>query len=186
MSRGLTKKAASRKKKRSEGGAVIAKHFRRLSERLDRDANQVYNQLGVPFEQRWMGVLDLLDRCGPRSVNEIARDLNISHPSVSQTRSSLIASKLLAERAVPNDGRRRVLYLTAKGERMVEMLKPLWAALEQAGQELNEESGNIVVLLRRLETALDRQSILDRVIKIQNTHLEKLRGAAGAKAEVKD
>ena len=169
MSIGLARKATPRRKKRSQGGAVIAAHFRRLSERLDRDANQVYAQLGVPFEQRWMSVLDLLVRCGPKSVNEIARDLNISHPSVSQTRSSLIASKLLAERADPNDGRRRVLYLTAKGERLVERLKPVWAALEQAGQELNEEAGNIVELLRSLETALDRKSILDRVNKIQDT-----------------
>ncbi len=165
MSRGSARKAA-REEEGGQGGAVIAAHFRRLSERLDRDANQVYAQLGVPFEQRWMGVLDLLVRDGPKSVNEIARDLNISHPSVSQTRSSLTASKLLAERADPDDGRRRVLYLTAKGERLVERLKPLWAALEQAGQELNEEAGNIVVLLRRLEAALDRQSILDRVNEI--------------------
>lgn len=173
MSRASAKQTAPRGKKYSEGGAVIAAHFRRLSERLDRDATQVYAQLGVHFEQRWMGVLDLLVRHGPRSVNEIARDLSISHPSVSQTRSSLIASKLLAERADPNDGRRRVLYLTAKGERLVEKLRPLWAALEQAGQELNEEAGNIVVLLQRLETALDRQSILDRVNKIQNAYLGK-------------
>jgi MarR family transcriptional regulator, organic hydroperoxide resistance regulator len=168
MSRVSAKTTARRGKRRAEGGAVIAAHFRRLSERLDRDATQVYAQLGVPFEQRWMGVLDLLVRCGPKSVNEIARDLNISHPSVSQTRGSLIAAKLLAERADPNDGRRRVLYLTAKGERLAARLKPVWAALEQAGQELNEEAGNIVVLLRRLETALDRQSILERVNKIQN------------------
>ncbi|HPG88781.1 MAG TPA: MarR family winged helix-turn-helix transcriptional regulator [Hyphomicrobium sp.] len=168
MSTALANKAAPRGKRRSEGGAVMAAHFRRLSERLDRDATQVYSQLGVPFEQRWMSVLDLLVRCGPRSVSEIARDLNISHPSVSQTRSSLIAAKLLAERADPNDGRRRVLYLTAKGERLVERLQPVWAALEQAGQELNEEAGNVVALLKQLEAALDRQSILDRVNKIQN------------------
>ena len=168
MSTGLVRKVVPRGKERSEGGAVIAAHFRRLSERLDRDATQVYAQLGVPFEQRWMGVLDLLVHTGPRSVNEIARDLNISHPSVSQTRSSLIAAKLLAERADPNDGRRRVLYLTAKGERLVEKLRPVWAALEKVGQELNEEAGNIVALLQRLETALDRQSILDRINRIQS------------------
>lgn len=169
MSTGLASKATSRGKKRSAGGAVIAAHFRRISERLDRDATQVYAQLGVPFEQRWMGVLDLLVKCGPRSVSEIARDLNISHPSVSQTRSSLIAAKLLAERVDPNDGRRRVLYLTAKGEKVVEKLQPIWVALEEAGRELNEESGNIAALLRKLEAALDRRSIADRVREIQNT-----------------
>lgn len=173
MSRAPASTSMPRTKKTPDDGAVIAAHFRRLSERLDRDANQVYARLGVPFEQRWMGVLDLLVRCGPKSVNEIARDLNISHPSVSQTRGSLIAAKLLAERMDPDDGRRRVLYLTTKGERLVEKLKPLWAALTQAGRELNAESGNIVGLLRQLEEALDRQSIADRVDRIQNTRSRK-------------
>lgn len=167
MSMALIRNVARRPQARKRGGAVIAAQFRRLSERLDRDANQAYANLGIPFEQRWMGVLDLLVRRGPQSVGDIARDLNISHPSVSQTRSSLIAVKLLTERADPNDGRRRVLQLTAKGEKLVERLQPLWAALEQAGQELNEEAGNIVVLLAKLEAALDRQSLLDRVSKIQ-------------------
>lgn len=155
--------------KRFSDGSVLAAHLRRLSERIDRDANQVYAELGVPFEQRWMGVLDLLVRFGPKSVSEIARDLKISHPSVSQTRSSLIASKLLAERADPNDGRRRVLHLTPKGEKLVEKLKPLWDALEQAGRDIDDEAGNVVAGLRRLEAALDKQSIVDRVTEIRNT-----------------
>jgi DNA-binding MarR family transcriptional regulator len=148
------------------GGAVIGAHLRRLSERIDSDANRVYAQLGVAFEQRWMGVLDLFVRRGPMSVNEIARELKISHPSVSQTRSSLMASRLVAERTDPADGRRRILYLTEEGKRLVDRLKPAWAALEQAGQALNAEAGDVMTLLENLEAALERQSILDRVNEI--------------------
>ena len=43
---------------------------------------------------------------------------------------------------------------------------PAWAALEQAGEALNVESGDVVPLLDRLEAALERQSILDRVNEI--------------------
>src|SRR3954465_4059183 len=86
---------------RGLGGAAIGALLRRISERIDRDANRVYARLGVNFEQRWMGVLDLLARQGPLSVKDLARDLRISHPSVSQTRSSLLKAGLVAERVDP-------------------------------------------------------------------------------------
>lgn len=148
------------------GGAAIGAVLRRLSERIDRDANQVYARLGVAFEQRWMGVLDLLARQGPLSVKDLARKLKISHPSVSQTRSSLLAAGLVAERLDPADGRRRALYLTAEGQTLVETLLPVWAALDQVGRALNAEAGDAVSVLTGLEGALNRRSILDRVGEI--------------------
>lgn len=148
---------------RSLGGAAIGALLRRISERIDRDANRVYARLGVDFEQRWMGVLDLLALKGPMSVNDLARDLRISHPSVSQTRRSLLAAGLVGESADPADGRRRLLHLTPEGEALVETLRPVWAALEQAGRGLDAEAGDAVAALVRLEAALDRRSILERV-----------------------
>jgi DNA-binding MarR family transcriptional regulator len=145
------------------GGAAIGAVLRRLSERIDRDANRVYARLGIVFEQRWMGVLNLLVLRGPMSVNDLARDLGISHPSVSQTRRSLLSAGLVGERADPADGRRRTLYLTPEGEALVETLSPVWIALDQAGRALNAEAGGAVETLARLESALERHSILDRV-----------------------
>lgn len=169
MSRDFGNKERPGGRRTASGGAVIGAHLRRLSERIDSDANRVYAQLGVTFEQRWMGVLDLLVRRGPLSVNDIARELKISHPSVSQTRGSLVASKLLVELPHPTDRRRRILHFTQKGKRLVDQLKPAWAALEQAGEELNAEAGNVALLLERLEAALERQSIVDRVSEILKT-----------------
>lgn len=152
-------------RRQSLGGAVIGAHLRRLSERIDREANRIYAQLGVAFEQRWMGVLDQLARRGPMSVNALARELGISHPSVSQTRSSLLAAGLVADRPDPSDGRRRSLHLTDQGEALVRRLRPVWNALDQAGRELDAEAGEAVAVLTRLEAALDRQSIAERVAR---------------------
>jgi DNA-binding MarR family transcriptional regulator len=145
------------------GGAAIGALLRRLSERIDRDANRVYARLGITFEQRWMGVLDLLVRQGPMSVKDLARDLGVSHPSVSQTRASLLTAGLIAERVDPGDGRRRALYLTPEGEALVETLLPVWAALDQVGRALNAEAGDAVSVLTGLEEAMNRRSIQDRV-----------------------
>lgn len=148
---------------RSLGGAALGGRLRRLSERIDRDANRIYAGLGVDFEQRWHGVLDQLVVFGPMSVNELARALAISHPSVSQTRNSLRRAGLITERVDPADGRRRTLHLTAKGRALVAKLQPVWTSLDKVGVALDSEAGDVVAALNRLEDALNRRSIFDRV-----------------------
>jgi DNA-binding MarR family transcriptional regulator len=148
---------------RQQGGAAIGARLRRLSERIDRDANRLYSELGVVFEQRWMGVLNLLNLRGPMSVKDLAAALAISHPSVSQARASLRRADLIAERADPRDGRRRTLRLSAKGIVLVEKLQPIWSALAETAKTLNDEADDLVAGLTLLEHALDRGSLFDRV-----------------------
>jgi len=147
----------------NQGGAAIGARLRRLSERIDADANRIYSQLGVAFEQRWMGVLNQLNLFGPMSVNELAAALAISHPSVSQTRNSLQQAGLITERRDANDGRRRTLHFTPRGRALVQKLQPVWSALADAAHALNAEAGDVVSALTRMEEALARRSLFDRV-----------------------
>jgi hypothetical protein len=39
------------------GGAAIGARLRRLSDRIDREADGLYSALGIDFEQRWFGVM---------------------------------------------------------------------------------------------------------------------------------
>src|SRR3954447_15532095 len=99
--------------------AAIGARLRRLSERIDREANAIYHQQGIAFEQRWYGILSLLDARGPLSVVEIARILGITHVAVSQTRRSLMEAGLVASSSDDKDGRRRTLSLTKDGAAFV-------------------------------------------------------------------
>ena len=144
------------------GAAALGARLRRLSERIDRDAGRLYAELDVRFEQRWFGVLNQLDLSGPRSVGELAAALGVTHVSVSQVRQALVAEGLVAEDRDPRDGRSRVLRLTEAGQALVRRLAPAWTALAAAAVELNAEAQDALTALDRLETALDRASILDR------------------------
>ncbi len=146
-----------------QGGATIGARLRRLSERIDRDANRVYASLGLEFEQRWMGTLNQLSLNGSMSVNALAAALGISHPSVSQTRRSLLDAGLIVEHADPLDGRRRGLVLTVAGKALVARLQPVWAALDTAALALNAEAGDLVPGLSLLDRALNQQSLFERV-----------------------
>jgi DNA-binding MarR family transcriptional regulator len=158
----MTKKSL----RRQASGAAIGARLRRLSDRIDREANAVYAARGIDFEQRWYGTLSLLDEGGALSVTEIARALNITHVAVSQARRSLTTAGLIASTLDPADGRRRTLHLTEAGAAFVSRLWPLWDALNAAGDAINREAADPSAALDRLERALDRMSLTERVEQV--------------------
>jgi DNA-binding PadR family transcriptional regulator len=97
------------------------------------------------------------------AVTELATNLRISHASISQTRQSLEAAGLLVSETDPEDTRRRQLAISPAGHKLLEKLRPLWAAFEQAAADLDAEAGNVVDALDRLEDALSQRSMFDRI-----------------------
>ncbi|MGN6228040.1 MAG: MarR family winged helix-turn-helix transcriptional regulator [Dyella sp.] len=148
---------------RKLGGVGLGARLRRLSEAIDGDATRAYSLAGIPFEQRWFGVLNQLALNGPATVSELAARLRITHVSVSQTRHSLIKAGLIAAQTDETDARRRPLVLTAAGRRLVTKLQPLWRAMEHAAAELAAESGDLMACLDLLDDALTKRPLLARV-----------------------
>lgn len=150
---------------RSFGGAALGARLRRASERIDRDGTRVYAAQGIEFEQRWYGILrQLVEHDRPMAVGEIAAILKITHASISEASRSMDKAGLIASTTAPEDARRRLLHLTAKGHALAAELAPLWAAFNSAAMELNAEAGDLVDLLDRLDDALDRRSMFDRIL----------------------
>ena len=149
---------------RSVGGAAIGARLRRLSGWLDGDATRVYAAMGIDFEQRWFGVLNQLALHGPLTVGELAAKLKITHVSVSQTRQSLEKAGIIVTAPDAADARRRRLVLTDRGTAWVEQLRPLWQAFDQVALALNAEAGEVAAALDRLDDALARRSLFDRIM----------------------
>jgi DNA-binding MarR family transcriptional regulator len=154
---------SSSSRRRQVSGSAIGARLRRLSERVDREADAIYSSLGIHFQQRWYGMLSLLDEGGPISVNDAARVLGVTHVAISQVRAALMDAGLVAAEADPKDARRRLLLITRAGQELIEMLRPIWRAFDAAGEDLNSEAGDPSGALDRLEDALDRLSLSDRV-----------------------
>jgi DNA-binding MarR family transcriptional regulator len=145
------------------GGAALGAWLRRLSDRIDREAGRVYGEAGVAFEQRWFGVLNQLALHGARSVGEIAAAIGVTHVAVSQVRGAIEKAGLIVSEPDPGDGRSRKLRLTPKGQQLYLQMAPLWEKLALAAVELDREAGGVAHALARLEKALDRRSLVDRV-----------------------
>lgn len=145
------------------GGAALGAWLRRLSDRIDREAGRVYGEAGIDFEQRWFGVLNQLALHGARSVGEVAQALGVSHVAVSQVRGALEKAGLVTTEADPHDRRSRKLRLTPKGRETYLEMAPLWEKLALVSVELDREAGGVAHVLARLEKALDRRSLVERV-----------------------
>ena len=150
---------------RSFGGAALGARLRRASERIDRDGTRVYAARGVQFEQRWYGILrQLNEHDRPMAVGEIAAILRITHASVSEASRSMEKAGLIGSSTAPDDGRRRLLQLTDKGRALTTQMTPLWEAFSAVARELNDEAGDLVRLLDRLDDAMERRSVFDRIM----------------------
>ena len=147
-------------------GAALGARLRRLSAAIDADATRVYAARGIRFEQRWFGVINQLALAGSLSVRELADVLGITHASVSETRQSLEKAGFITSEADPSDGRRRVLSLSSSGKALAEELRPLWDAFDEAARELDAEAGDVTRTLARLEQALARKSLYQRITAI--------------------
>lgn len=142
---------------------ALGKRLRRLSQIIDHDAKRIYDEQNCYFEQRWFGVLNQINANGPLTVKSIAEALSITHASVSETRKSLETAKLIKSSICSDDKRQRLLSLTPSGKTLFTKLAPVWAAMDAAAKDLDEEVENLILTLDRLDAALSQRSLLQRV-----------------------
>lgn len=149
---------------RQKGFAAFGTRLRRLSERLDREVDTIYRAEGIAFQPRWFPIVAALSEVGEASVGELAAKLGITHAAISQVRVELITGGLVRVKSDRTDKRRQILALSAKGRRYAESLAPLWHSVAVATEALLAESAPaLLTALSNIETALDRETMLERV-----------------------
>ncbi len=156
------------------GPLALASRFKRLSDRLMKDASRIYREQKLDFEPRWFPVFYLLSEQSPLAVTEIARELHITHPAVNQVAGAMEKAGLIVSWRDKKDDRKRLLALSPSGKYLIKELMPLWSDIKQAACELLDESSpNLLAALDRIESALDNTGMFDRIkAKIKKRQLE--------------
>ena len=156
---------------RQLGALSLASRIRRLVDTMTRDGTRVYRDLGIDFEVRWFAVFHLLSEAEPMAVMEIAERLGQAHPTVIQVADEMTRRGLVKSQRDRADGRRRLLALTARGRKLAEKLQPVWTAFREVGVEIVTEKGNdFLRSLETLETAIERMSAYERIMKKLRNH----------------
>jgi DNA-binding MarR family transcriptional regulator len=152
------------------GTLALASRLRRLLNRLHGEGEKVYRSQNIDFAISWFPIFHILANRSPLTLTEIANALGMAHPSVIEVTDEMINKGYVGSKRSREDRRRRLLFLTRKGEKTVARLEPVWEAFKQAGDEICVESGNnFLESIVKLEQALDRLSMYERI----NSRLNK-------------
>jgi DNA-binding MarR family transcriptional regulator len=146
---------------------ALASRLRRTLDEILRQGKSVYAELGIDFRTRWFPVFHFVANNPDSSITYIARSLNLRHPSIIQVVDEMCEKGLLRAKLDAKDKRSRKISLTPRGRKSLTRLKPVWKAFEDAGREiLGELDNHLLEALDDFESALDRSSLHDRIIRI--------------------
>ena len=97
-------------------------------------------------------------------VGEIASAMGLSQPSITNTLAAMRADGLVEARRGTNDGRERIMTLSAEGRAIAGDLDGQWLQTAAAAASLNGDLGlSLEQLLRDALAELDRRPFRDRM-----------------------
>lgn len=152
------------------GELGLATRLKRLSERLSKDVSAVYSKMNIDFEARWFPVIYALKKKTKMNVTEIAHELGITHTAVIQLAEELRKKGYIVSVKSTEDERSRIISLSDKGTKLFLILKPVWAKIKQANEELLKTSSkDFLSSLSSIEKELDKRSMYERIMFLQGS-----------------
>lgn len=149
------------------GFLVFGSRLKRLGDIFINDVNAVYKSRKISFDASWFPVFYILSGKKEVSIKEISNALKVSHSAISQLVASLQQKGLIKSVISKKDARHKAITFTAKGEKLLEKIQPVWKALEKAMNELAGESGSsskrILKALTGIESGLQQKSLYERI-----------------------
>lgn len=147
------------------GEVALGSRLKRLSDRIMGDAQNVYKHMGQDIQPRWFTLVSLLYEKKSVSIVEAAEFLGLTQPCISQFSKELIKMKFVKASQDPNDLRRKILSLTAKGKKNYIKMEPVGDALKSAVISICKEAEHdIYQAIVQAEKALSKKSLYQRTL----------------------
>ena len=126
---------------------------------------EAYGTLGIEgVRPRFSSAVMFLED-GPLSIRELAQRCEVTHSAMSQSVAAMRDAGLV-ETEPGADARSRLVSLTARGREVAPQLWSEWYATERAVADVFEEVGaSLIDVVSAMNTALDRESFAERVLR---------------------
>jgi len=145
-------------------GAFIANQLDQLAELIADQGEALLRDAGIEFPSRAVSAVLLIGERGKISAAEIADTLRQPHQLTTQRIELLIEAGVLDRLDDPQDGRRKILQLTDKGQKQFKQLKTRLAEADRAFAALYKEIRcDLSRKTQQAIEALSQSSILERV-----------------------
>jgi DNA-binding MarR family transcriptional regulator len=151
----------------SSGVLAISTRLQRLSDRLRKDGQRIYDAHGVAFEPKWFPVIYTLLHRSPMSVGELAQEIGYAHPSTISLLKELEKNKWIQSKKDKTDERKRLVQLTAKGKNILNEMEPVWRKMTVALTALTDTQHNLMLAIAEVEQNLDEQDFYSRAAQVK-------------------
>lgn len=149
--------------------------MRHLIELLDTAVGQTYAEAGLDYRPRYTPLMRALRDSDGLAIGQLAEAAGITQPAATQTIALMQKDGLVSAHAAPEDARRKLIRLSAKGRKMLPALETCWAATNAASKALESELPYpLSDLIEAAITALDQQP-MDARIQLARQTLNKKR-----------
>jgi DNA-binding MarR family transcriptional regulator len=151
------------------GYLVFGSRLKRLGDAFLNDVNKIYRSQNIQFDASWFPVFYILFEKGEVSIKEISDELNVSHSAISQLITNLQQKGLIKSVVSKKDARHKAITFTAKGQKLLMKIQPVWSALQKTMEQLaneNTQTKKILDALTAMEKNLQKESIFERVEKL--------------------
>ena len=117
----------------------LGTQLRHLIELLDGAVEQAYVDAGLDYRPRYTPVMRMLAEQPSATIGELAAVAGLTQPAAPQTVALMVKKGLLTVAAGGEDGRQRVVRLSAAGAALLPRLRASWQATKAAADSLDAE-----------------------------------------------
>lgn len=148
------------------GPLFLGSRLKRLADRMQADAAQILAAVDLPVQPSHLPLLAALDGAGSLTVSEAVEALRISQPAVTRIVAALTELGYINSTRPAADQRQKAMELTPAGRDLAGRMKAdLWPPVRAAAEDLcAAPADTLLAQVRGLEEALERRSLLQRVI----------------------
>ena len=152
---------------RALGFLCLGSRFRRIGERLQADTQRIIDDAGMPIQASQFPLLAAIRKLGPLSIGELAEAVGITQPGATRGSAFLVEAGYLKTQQATDDQRRRLLSLTRKGHKLMEMAeRDVWPRIENAVTDLCcNLSGPLLEQLTSIEEGLTDKPLYRREVR---------------------
>jgi DNA-binding MarR family transcriptional regulator len=146
---------------RAYGFLTLGTRFKRIGDRLQGDTQRIMDEYGVALQASQYPFLRALRQFGPLTIGGLAEAVGVTQPGATRSVAQLIKHGVVAARSGRDDQRQRVISLTAKGRRAVEIgRREIWPRIEAAVADLCAGlSGPLLDQLAQIEDGLSERPL---------------------------
>ncbi|NJB70848.1 DNA-binding MarR family transcriptional regulator [Saonia flava] len=149
----------------------IGSRLKRLSGYIARETQIVYDEMKVDFDPYLFPIFKTIIDNQETTTSYIQEALRYTQPAITQAIGKLSKLGYVSSKIDQNDGRKKLLYITKKGEEVNMLLKPIWKVINEEAKTLTQVSANSLVdMLYEIELKLEAKSLSKRILSKLKNH----------------